>query len=71
MVELDKRLAKELPECHLILQVHDELILDCPSGAAERAKALACEVMEKALPLEGGVPVAVEAQIGANWSECK
>mgnify|MGYP005841930983 CR=1 FL=1 len=54
---------------HLLLQVHDELVLEVPKDRAEEAKALVKEVMEAAYPLE--VPLEVEVGLGPNWLEAK
>lgn len=54
---------------HLLLQVHDELVLEVPKDRAEEAKALVKEVMEAAYPLE--VPLEVEVGLGLNWLEAK
>lgn len=67
MVKLFPRL-KPL-RAHLLLQVHDELVLEVPKDRAEEAKALVKEVMEAAYPLE--VPLEVEVGLGLNWLEAK
>lgn len=54
---------------HLLLQVHDELVLEVPKDRAEEAKALVKEGMESAHPLE--VPLEVEVGLGQNWLEAK
>ena len=51
----------------LILQIHDELLLEVPEAEAEEAKALVTRVMEGALDLE--VPLVVDARLGRNWAE--
>lgn len=47
MVAVEKRLKKELPEAKLVLQVHDELIVECPEPQAEAAAKLLEEEMEQ------------------------
>jgi DNA polymerase-1 len=49
----------------LILQVHDELILDVPEERVAEAGALVKEIMSKAYPLD--VPLKVDLQAGPNW----
>lgn len=52
---------------HLIMQVHDELVLEVPKSEIEVAKEIVTNEMETALPLN--VPVVVEIGIGKNWYE--
>ena len=51
----------------LILQIHDELLLEVPEREAETAKTLVREVMEGALQLD--VPLLAEARLGATWAD--
>jgi len=51
----------------LLLQVHDELVLELPESELETVKALVVEAMEKALPLS--VPLVVDAHAGTDWRE--
>ncbi|MDR1655068.1 MAG: DNA polymerase I, partial [Treponema sp.] len=51
MINLDRRLVKEKSPARLLLQVHDELILECPKAEAGDAAALVKEEMEKAVRL--------------------
>jgi DNA polymerase-1 len=53
----------------LLLQVHDELILEAPDDEVEAAAQLVCETMEGAYQL--AVPLGVEVEQGANWEEMK
>ncbi len=69
MLALDAALAKELPEARLLLQVHDELVLEAPAALAEKAAALARRTMEGAASL--GVPLTVDVGAGLNWAETK
>ena len=69
MIAVHNRLAKENMKSRLILQIHDELILECPVEEAEKAAALLKEEMEKAVDLS--VPLTVDAHIGQNWFEAK
>ena len=67
MIRVHDRLATSGLDAKLILQVHDELILEASATDAEAAMALLCEEMENAVKLS--VPLDVEAHIGANWFE--
>lgn len=69
MVKVYRRLKAELPEVHLILQVHDELILEAPEAQAERATALLKEEMEAAVKL--AVPLTVDVHTGKSWYDAK
>ncbi len=65
MIRVYGRLKKELPEARLILQVHDELIVEVPEELAEKARIILKEEMEKAADL--AVPLLVDAKIGKTW----
>ena len=69
MVNVYNRLKKECPDCKLIMQVHDELILDAPISKQELAGKILKEEMENALKLS--VPLTVEVCFGKNWYEAK
>ena len=67
MVNVHRRLAEEGLEAKLILQVHDELIVECPDSEAERVKEILTREMENAAALS--VPLTVDAHIGHSWAE--
>jgi DNA polymerase-1 len=71
MVRLPQALANHDLGAQLLLQVHDELVIEAAEEDADRVAQLAREVMEKApLPaLELRVPLVVDARAGANWGE--
>ncbi len=69
MVRIDKALREAGLQSRLILQVHDELLLECPPEEAEQAAALLREAMEGAISLE--VPLVAEVHSGVNWAEAK
>ena len=69
MAAVWKRLRSELPEARLVLQVHDELIVECPEAQAEQAAALLKEEMERVVTLS--VPLTADAHWGKNWLEAK
>lgn len=65
MVRVYRRLKKELPEARLILQVHDELIVEVPEVLAERAALILREEMQGAVKLS--VPLTADAKEGKSW----
>ncbi len=69
MVKVYRRLKAELPEARLILQVHDELILEVPEAQAQAAEKLLKEEMESAVDL--AVPMTVDAHSGKSWYDAK
>ena len=69
MVRVDERLRQEGLQGKLILQVHDELIVECPESEAERTAKLLEDEMERVMTL--GVPLTAEAHWGKNWLEAK
>ena len=69
MVAVRKRLKNEVPEARLVLQVHDELIVECPAEQAEAVAKLLEEEMEQVVSLS--VPLTAEAHWGCNWLEAK
>ena len=69
MIAVYDRLARELPDAKLILQVHDELIVDCASQDAQKVQQLMHACMEHVVELS--VPLEVEVSQGENWLEAK
>ena len=69
MVRVYDRLHRETPEARLLLQVHDELIVECPETMAEQVAKLLTEEMEGVMQLS--VPLIAEAHWGKNWLEAK
>ena len=67
MVNVFARLEREQLRARLILQVHDELIIECPAEEAEHVKTLLTQEMENAAKLR--VPLVVDAHIGHSWAE--
>ncbi len=67
MIELDRRLETEGYRSRLTIQVHDEVVLDCPKDEVEAVKKLLTEVMENAMTLS--VPLRVNASSGENWMQ--
>ncbi|HEV7887803.1 MAG TPA: DNA polymerase I [Acidimicrobiales bacterium] len=69
LVRLDAALSEEGLDSRLILQVHDEVILEVPPDEHDRAAALTLEAMRGAADL--GVPLEVNLAWGQNWAEAK
>ena len=69
MVKVKKALDEKKLEAKLILQVHDELIIECPPEEAEAAKALLQKGMESIVQLK--VPLVAEVNEGASWYDTK
>ena len=69
MINVERRLQSEGLHAKLILQVHDELVLDCPIEEKDRAAELLQHEMENAVKLE--VPLTVEVHSGNNWYDAK
>ncbi|MBR6498470.1 MAG: DNA polymerase I [Clostridia bacterium] len=69
MINTDRLLREKGLRSRLILQVHDELILECPSEEAEEAGNILKQAMEGAVTLK--VPLVSEVHTGGNWDECK
>lgn len=69
MIRVYERLKQEKMKSELILQVHDELIVEAPEEEAERAAALLSEEMEHAVNLS--LSLVAEAGIGKTWYDAK
>ena len=69
MINVERRLQSEGLHAKLILQVHDELVLDCPLEEKDRAAELLRHEMENAVKLEA--PLTVEVHSGNNWYDAK
>lgn len=67
MIQLHQALAERFPKAKLLLQVHDELIIEASADEAEAVAALTKKVMEGAANLS--VPLTVDAKVGRNWGE--
>lgn len=67
MVHVSQRMKAEGLQARLLLQVHDELIVECPENEAEHVRALLAEEMEHVVVYS--VPLDVDAKIAASWAE--
>ena len=69
MIRVYRRLRKENLQARLILQVHDELIVEAPEREAQQVAALLSEEMEHAVQLS--LPLTADAGIGKTWYDAK
>lgn len=69
MIRVFERLSKEYPDAKLIMQVHDELIIEAPQSEANGVAELLKQTMENACDL--GVPLTVEVVCGKTWYDTK
>ena len=69
MINTARRLRAEKRKAKLILQIHDELIIEAPLAEAEQIKTLLREEMENVMRLS--VPLTVDVAAGKNWAEAK
>ena len=67
MIRVDGELTRRGLQGRLVLQVHDELLVECPREEAEEVKALLEKEMSAVMALS--VPLPVDAAIGASWGE--
>ncbi len=67
MIRLDEALRKNGLHARLLIQVHDELLLECPDDEVERTASLLVDSMENAAQI--GVPLKVELKIGKTWAD--
>jgi DNA polymerase-1 len=68
MIEVSARLKAEKPNARLILQVHDELVLEVPDDEIIETAALVLHVMENVVQLDE-IGLRADAQVGLNWAE--
>jgi len=69
MVKVARRLESEGLKSRLILQIHDELIVEAPTDEVERASRILKEEMERAALLD--CPMAVDLHTGSDWLAAK
>ncbi len=69
MIKVYDRLKNEFPEARLIMQVHDELIIEAPEEQAQEVAALLKDTMEGACKMS--VPFTVEVACGKTWYDTK
>ena len=69
MIRVEDALQKSFPEAELLLQVHDELIVECPEAIAPQVAELVSREMEQVASLR--VPLTAEAKYGKSWYDAK
>lgn len=69
MIRVDRALRESFPGAKLLLQVHDELIVECPEDQAPQVAALVSREMENVAQLK--VPLTAEAKFGKSWYDAK
>ena len=69
MVRVFHALEQEALQARLILQVHDELIVECPAFEAQNVMDIVTREMEQAVALS--VPLIAEAKMGESWLDAK
>ena len=69
MIELYRKLQTLGDEAHILLQVHDEIVVEVPENKAEYYKTVILDVLNDIVKLE--VPITAEADIGDTWWEAK
>ncbi len=69
MIGVDKALKQGNYQAKLVLQVHDELVIDCPIDEADAVSNILKEEMENAVKLR--IPLTVEVNVGRSWYDTK
>ena len=69
MIRVDRALKESKLDARLVLQVHDELIVECPEDDAEAVARIVAREMEQVADLS--VPLVAEAKFGKSWYEAK
>ncbi len=69
MIAIDRELGKQNMRTRMLLQVHDELVFECPPEELREASALVKKLMESAARLD--VPLLAETGAGGNWRDAK
>ena len=69
MINVQRDLQTNFEGARLLLQIHDELVVEVPKENAETVRDILVDVMESAMELD--VPLVADASIASNWAECK
>ena len=67
MLDIDELLLNELQDVQMIMQVHDELVFECPKNKADAVMKKMKDTMEDTVELK--IPLIADAAIGLNWNE--
>jgi DNA polymerase-1 len=57
--------------CTMLVQVHDELVFECPEETVEEAAEAVRECMEHPFPEDFAIPLSVSLGVGDDWSQAK
>ncbi|MCH9617203.1 MAG: DNA polymerase I [Chlamydiia bacterium] len=68
MIRIDKALTEAKMKSFLVLQIHDELIFECPEEELVKCENMVKEAMENAYSLL--IPLKVDVSVGKNWGKC-
>lgn len=74
MIKVSRILEQQMPTVKLLLQIHDELLFECPESLAEEAKDLIQQAMEGVVSdgaMPWGFPLKVDIGVGRNWTEAQ
>jgi len=69
MVRLHERIERGNLPFRILLQIHDELVIEAPEDAADNAAAIVADVMEHAMELD--CPIKVDSGVGRSWFDAK
>ncbi|WP_281658320.1 DNA polymerase I [Halobacillus sp. Cin3] len=69
MIDLEEKLQEEKMEARVLLQVHDELIIEAPEAEIKKLETLVADVMENTVELD--VPLKVDSSYGNTWYDAK
>ncbi len=69
MLAVDRRIRDSALQSKMILQIHDELVFDCPAGEVDALRQLVVEEMSSVYELS--VPLVVDIMTGENWAVCE
>lgn len=67
MIETQKWLDQDKPDCHMVMQVHDELVFEVAVDKVDEYSAKISEIMSKAVEIS--VPLVVDVGVGDNWEQ--
>ena len=69
MLKIDKKMRKGDFKSRMLLQIHDELVFECPNAEVDEMRELVTHEMENAWELK--VPLLVSVGVGPSWEEAK
>jgi DNA polymerase I len=69
MIHIHRRLRREKSAARMLLQIHDELVFEVPSGELDRLAQLVADEMSTVMNLN--VPLKVDLKSGDNWADCQ